>query len=132
MSSSILCGTPPQSGLTSSARSTPGIHTCKPRTAEVEPTNLTTTPLGWPLVLSFTVKHLPYSLSLPKSTGPVEKGARRSGGCVPAQGPGTGVWPPNLRGQGEGSGVGFRVCRELSHVSLAVASFTSCVTKDKL
>ncbi|XP_046538622.1 uncharacterized protein LOC124250600 [Equus quagga] len=67
-----------QSGLTSSARSTPGIHTCKPRTAEVEPTNLTTTPLGWPLVLSFTVKHLPYSLSLPKSTGPVEKGARRS------------------------------------------------------
>ena len=43
-SSSILCGTPWQHGLTSSVRSMPGILTWEPQVAEVECTNLTTMP----------------------------------------------------------------------------------------
>ena len=46
-SSSILCRTPPQHGLMSSARSAPGIQTCEPWAAKVESANLTTMPLGW-------------------------------------------------------------------------------------
>ena len=48
-SSSILCGTLPQHGLTSGARSAPRIQTCKSRAAEVEHANLTTMPPGQPL-----------------------------------------------------------------------------------
>ena len=46
---SILCGTPPQHGLASSARSTPGIRTREPRAAKAEHANLTTAPRGGPL-----------------------------------------------------------------------------------
>ena len=39
---------PPLCGLTSGARSVPGIQTCEPWAAKVEDTNLTTTSPGWP------------------------------------------------------------------------------------
>uniref|UniRef100_A0A9L0RMZ8 Membrane associated ring-CH-type finger 2 n=1 Tax=Equus caballus TaxID=9796 RepID=A0A9L0RMZ8_HORSE len=45
----FICGTPPQRGLTSGARSTPGIRTCEPRAAEREHANLTIVPPGQPL-----------------------------------------------------------------------------------
>ena len=45
----FVCGMPPQHGLISSARSTSGIQTSKPRATEAECTKLTATPPGWPL-----------------------------------------------------------------------------------
>ena len=42
----------PQHGLTSGVMSTPGIRTSEPQAVEVECANLTTVPLGRPLVLS--------------------------------------------------------------------------------
>ena len=49
-SSSTLCGMPPpQHGLTSIARSAPGIRAFEVQAAETECTNLTTAPPGWPL-----------------------------------------------------------------------------------
>uniref|UniRef100_F6U9F1 Ig-like domain-containing protein n=1 Tax=Equus caballus TaxID=9796 RepID=F6U9F1_HORSE len=44
---SVLCGTLPQHGLRSGARSARGIQTCEPWATEAERGNLTTTPSGW-------------------------------------------------------------------------------------
>ena len=61
-SSSILFGMPPHCGLTSSARSMPGILTCELQAAEEDHINLTTMPLDQPLFYffkcwkSFTIK----------------------------------------------------------------------------
>lgn len=43
----LLCGTVPQCGLMSDARSMPRIRTGEPWAAEVEPVNLATWPWGW-------------------------------------------------------------------------------------
>ena len=43
----------PQRGLTSGARSVPGIRTCKAWAAEVEVMNLTSAPLGLPRKMLF-------------------------------------------------------------------------------
>ena len=61
----VLRGTPPQSGLMSSARSPPRIRTREPRAAKAECENLTTTPLGWPLIVIFNghiIKWMIYDL----------------------------------------------------------------------
>ena len=55
-SSSILCEMLSQHGLTSSARSAPGIRTCKPWATKVEGVNLTTMPLGQPLPCFYIFK----------------------------------------------------------------------------
>ena len=52
-SSSTLCGMLLQRGLTSGTRSTAGIQTCEPQADEAERTNLTTMPLGQPLIENF-------------------------------------------------------------------------------
>ena len=58
LSSSILCGMPPQHGLTSVARSTPGIQSCESQATAVESVNLTTVQLGQPL--SYITFHVHY------------------------------------------------------------------------
>ena len=47
-----LCGLPPQRGLTSDARSTPGIRNCEPWATKAERVNLTTIPPGRPQELT--------------------------------------------------------------------------------